>query len=182
MNITRSLFEAKKYPERILEFRRLMAFCDENRLRMTFHDEYGYLGIRVYGVNDEAVTVYSDYTLYYDTVEKKVVFLDSENWRVGMSRLTEDLLQEARKSGESMSLFEPDLEFTEALYEKKKNDRRSDKFDFAVRRDGYSRNVAVFDESKWLAMAQMRKLYPGEKFDFVSGNTKKGGNTYAEPV
>jgi hypothetical protein len=46
------------------------------------------------------------------------------------------------------------------------------KFDFVVHRNGFNENVAVYDESKWLAMAQMRKLYPGEKFSLVVGGKK----------
>ena len=46
------------------------------------------------------------------------------------------------------------------------------KFDFAVHRNGYTENVAVFEESKWLAMAQMRTLYPGAKFALVAGGRK----------
>ncbi len=40
--------------------------------------------------------------------------------------------------------------------------------DFKALYNGYTENVAVFDETKWLAIAQMRKLYPGEKFELVS--------------
>lgn len=46
------------------------------------------------------------------------------------------------------------------------------RFDFVVHRNGYNENVAVFDESKWLAMAQMRTLYPGSKFSLVVGGRK----------
>jgi hypothetical protein len=46
------------------------------------------------------------------------------------------------------------------------------KFDFVVHRNGFSENVVVFDESKWLAMAQMRTLYPGANFSLVVGGRK----------
>lgn len=46
------------------------------------------------------------------------------------------------------------------------------KFDFVVHRNGFTENVAVFDESKWLAMAQMRTLYPGATFSLVVGGRK----------
>lgn len=42
------------------------------------------------------------------------------------------------------------------------------KFDFVVHRNGFNENVVVFDESKWLAMAQMRTLYPGANFSLVA--------------
>ncbi|WP_295040941.1 hypothetical protein [uncultured Fibrobacter sp.] len=45
MRIARSLFEQYKYPERFPNFKRLMAFCDGNNLRMAFYDEPPYLGI-----------------------------------------------------------------------------------------------------------------------------------------
>ena len=46
------------------------------------------------------------------------------------------------------------------------------KFDFVVHRNGFNENVVVFDESKLLAMAQMRTLYPGAKFALVAGGRK----------
>ena len=46
------------------------------------------------------------------------------------------------------------------------------RFDFVVDRNGYNENVAVFDESKWLAMAQMRTLYPGANFSLIAGGRK----------
>jgi hypothetical protein len=46
------------------------------------------------------------------------------------------------------------------------------KFDFVVHRNGFTENVVVFDESKWLAMAQMRTLYPGANFSLVVGGRK----------
>ena len=45
-------------------------------------------------------------------------------------------------------------------------------FEFVVHRNGYTENVAVFEESKWLATAQMRTLYPGAKFALVAGGRK----------
>ena len=46
------------------------------------------------------------------------------------------------------------------------------KFDFVVHRNGFNENVVVSDESKWLAMAQMRTLYPGANFSLVVGGRK----------
>lgn len=45
-------------------------------------------------------------------------------------------------------------------------------FDFVVHRNGYNENVVVYDESKWLATAQVRTLYPGSKFSLVVGGRK----------
>ena len=45
-------------------------------------------------------------------------------------------------------------------------------FGFVVHRNGYTENVAVFEESKWLAMAQMRTLYSGANFSLVAGGRK----------
>lgn len=45
-------------------------------------------------------------------------------------------------------------------------------FEFVVHRNGYTENVAVFEESKWLAMAQMRTLYSGANFSLVAGGRK----------
>jgi len=45
-------------------------------------------------------------------------------------------------------------------------------FDFVVHRNGFNENVSVFDESKWLAMAQMRELFPGASFTLVVGGKK----------
>lgn len=45
-------------------------------------------------------------------------------------------------------------------------------FEFVVHRNGYTENVAVLDESKWLAMAQMRTLYSGANFSLVAGGRK----------
>lgn len=45
-------------------------------------------------------------------------------------------------------------------------------FEFVAHCNGYTENVAVFEESKWLAMAQMRTLYPGAKFALVAGGRK----------
>ena len=46
------------------------------------------------------------------------------------------------------------------------------KFDFVVHRNCFNENVVVLDESKWLAMAQMRTLYPGANFSLVVGGRK----------
>ena len=45
MRVSRELFEHENYPEKFPEFKRLMAFCDGNNLRMAFYDEPPYLGI-----------------------------------------------------------------------------------------------------------------------------------------
>lgn len=45
-------------------------------------------------------------------------------------------------------------------------------FDFVVHRNGFNENVSVFGESRWLAMAQMRTLYPGATFSLVAGGRK----------
>lgn len=45
-------------------------------------------------------------------------------------------------------------------------------FHFEVHRNGFTENVAIADESKWLAMAQMRTLYPGANFSLVVGGRK----------
>ena len=171
MKVARSLFEIDGYPDRFPEFKRLMAFCDMNNLRMAFYDEIPYIGIRVYAANDEAVTASANYTLYYDTMERKVFFLGFENWDEGMELLSKFLSQVAEEYGESITLIVPDQEQAEALYVKRQDTKK--KFDFQVRYNGYVENVVVFDESKWLAIAQMRKLYPGRKFDIIEGRAGK---------
>ena len=55
MRVSRELFEHENYPEKFPEFKRLMAFCDGNNLRMAFYDEVPYIGIRVYTANNDAV-------------------------------------------------------------------------------------------------------------------------------
>ena len=49
----------------------------------------------------------------------------------------------------------------------KKLVNKGKQFDFKVFRDGFTEKVAVYAESKWLAIAQVRKRYPGEKFELV---------------
>ena len=168
MRIARSLFEQYKYQERFPDFKRLMAFCDGNNLRMAFYDEVPYIGIRVYTANNDAVGS-TNYTLYYDTMDKKVHFLCYDNWNEGFAELLEILTREAEWNGERATPFNVDFVYLEAQYEKKMEEKRKQpqKFDFKVLYNGYTENVAVFDESKWLAIAQMRKLYPGKTFELV---------------
>lgn len=45
-------------------------------------------------------------------------------------------------------------------------------FRFEVHRNGFNENVAIADESKWLAMAKLRELYPGATFALVAGGRK----------
>jgi hypothetical protein len=46
------------------------------------------------------------------------------------------------------------------------------RYDFVVHRHGFDENVSVFGESKWLAMAKMRGLYPNAEFTLVLGGRK----------
>ena len=41
------------------------------------------------------------------------------------------------------------------------------KFTFAVHFNGYHKDVIAYAESKWLAQAKVRKMYPGNKFDLI---------------
>lgn len=174
MRVSRELFEHENYPEKFPEFKRLMAFCDGNNLRMAFYDEVPYIGIRVYTANNDAVGS-TNYTLYYDTMDKKVHFLRYDNWDEGFAELLEILTREAEWNGEKATPFNVDFEYLETQYEKKKEEKRKlpQQFDFKVLYNDYTENVAVFDESKWLAIAQMRKLYPDAKFELVSENGNK---------
>jgi hypothetical protein len=45
-------------------------------------------------------------------------------------------------------------------------------FHFEVHRNGFNENVAIADESKWLAMARLRQMYPGASFSFMAGGRK----------
>jgi hypothetical protein len=89
MNVAREMFEEDRYPERFPEFKRLMAYCDSNGLRMSFFDEPPFIGIVVFDRDDNPIRNYSEYTLYYHTMHRKVYFLDSEDWDEGMSMLDE---------------------------------------------------------------------------------------------
>lgn len=82
------MFEEDRYPVRFPEFRRLMVFCDTNRLQMSFFDEPPFIGIVVHDRNGHPIRRYSEYTLYYHTMYKKIFFLDSEDWDEGMNMLT----------------------------------------------------------------------------------------------
>ena len=168
MRVSRELFEHKNHPEKFPEFKRLMAFCDGNNLQMAFYDETPYIGIRVYTISNDAVGS-TAYTLYYDTMDKKVHFLRYDNWDEGFAELLEILTREAEWNGERATPFNVDFEYLETQYEKKMEEKRKQpqQFDFKVLYNGYTENVAVFDESKWLAIAQVRKRYPGEKFELV---------------
>ena len=85
------------------------------------------------------------------------------------------LTREAEWNGEKATPFNVDFEYLETQYEKKMEEKRKQpqQFDFKVLYNGYTENVAIFDESKWLAIDQMRKLYPNAKFELVSENKKK---------
>ena len=166
MNVARSVFVEDKYPERFPEFKRLMAFCDINKLRMAFYDEPPFIGICVYAANEKPVTAYTDYTLYYHTMEKKIFFLDTENWEEGFVLLSEILLQVAKVYGESVTLIEPSQEQIDAMFRKKEGEKMW--FSFKIHYPCYSERVPVYDESKWLAIAQMRKRYPNKKFELIS--------------
>lgn len=91
VKIPRVDFEKYGYSDKYPEFKRLMAFCDANRLRMAFYDEPGYLGIRVYGQDDEPITAFNNYTMYYDTMDKKMYFLGMDTWDAGMSILAKTI-------------------------------------------------------------------------------------------
>ena len=41
------------------------------------------------------------------------------------------------------------------------------KFTFAVHFNGYHKDVIAYAESKWLAQAKVRKMYPNNKFDLI---------------
>ena len=170
MRVTRSFFELRKYPERFLEFKRLMAFCDGNNLQMFFYEDIETMGINVYDAYNEAVTAYNNYTMYYSTIDRKIHFLCSGNWIEGFAQLLERLTKAATRvaaeNDECVTPFNVDLKYLMAQYEKKKKEqeKKLEQFDFEIVYDGYTENVAVFDESIWLAKAQMRQLYPGKEF------------------
>ena len=117
MRVSRELFEHKNHPEKFPEFKRLMAFCDGNNLQMAFYDETPYIGIRVYTISNDAVGS-TAYTLYYDTMEKKVHFLRYDNWDEGFAELLEILTREAEWNGERATPFNGDFEYLETQYEK----------------------------------------------------------------
>ena len=50
--------------------------------------------------------------------------------------------------------------------------QKQKQFVFAVHRNGYTENVSVHEDSKWLAMAKLRELYPGATFALVAGGRK----------
>ena len=166
MNVSRSLFVEDKYPERFPEFKRLMAFCDINKLRMAFYDEPPFIGICVYAANEKTVKAYTDYTLYYHTMEKKIFFLDNEDWDEGFALFSRILLQVAEKCGKSITLIEPSQEQIDAMFRKKEGEKM--RFSFRIHYHGYTERASVYDESKWLAIAQMRERYPDGMFELVS--------------
>ena len=51
-------------------------------------------------------------------------------------------------------------------------DIKTRRFHFVVRRNGFEENVTLSDESKWLAMARLRQLYPGAQFSLLAGGKK----------
>ena len=91
MNIARDYFESESYPEQYPSFKRLMAYCDANRVRMSFHEDGGMIGISVYTPDGESITRFGRYTLYFDTTARKMFFLGSEKWEEGMALLTKKL-------------------------------------------------------------------------------------------
>ena len=91
MNVAREMFEEDRYPDRFPEFKRLMAFCDANNLRMKFFDEPPFIGIVVHDKNDRPIRRYTEYTMHYHTMYKKVYFLDYEDWDDGMNMLANAL-------------------------------------------------------------------------------------------
>ena len=42
------------------------------------------------------------------------------------------------------------------------------RFTFVLHRNGFTESVIVNEESKWLAQAKMREMYPGAKFTMVA--------------
>jgi hypothetical protein len=102
VNVAREMFEEDRYPERFPEFKRLMAYCDANSLRMAFFDEPPFIGIVVHDVNGRPIRNYSEYTLYYHTMYKKVYFLDSEDWDEGMRMLVERIDRVEQKGDEDI--------------------------------------------------------------------------------
>ena len=91
MKIPRQDFEQYGYPNKYPDFKRLMAYCDSNNLRMAFYDEPGYLGIKVFGQDNEPITTFNNYTMYFDTMENKMYFLGMGSWDEGMSLLTKSV-------------------------------------------------------------------------------------------
>lgn len=91
MKIPREDFEKYGYPNKFPDFNRLMAYCDSNKLRMSFYDEPGFLAIRVYGQDNEPITTFNNYTMYYDTTEKKMYFLDMSTWDEGFDLLIKSI-------------------------------------------------------------------------------------------
>ena len=87
MRVARALFESQKYPERFPEFKRFMAFCDTNKVRMSFYVETPYIGIKVFDSSNEPITRYKQYTIHYNTMDKKIYVLDCEDWDEGMGML-----------------------------------------------------------------------------------------------
>lgn len=102
MKVTRALFESRKFPERFPEFKRFMAFCDANKLRMSFYDETPYIGIRVFDSSNEPITRYNQFTIHYNTMDKKIYVLDCEDWDEGMGMLNKALGLSEQKNDEDL--------------------------------------------------------------------------------
>lgn len=103
MNLGRACFEERQYPDEYPEFKRLMAFCDANRLRMSFHEERGVLvGIRVYDRENNAITAYNRYTMYYSIPDKKIFFLDGNTWDDGMQFMMKILDKQQTKEDDDI--------------------------------------------------------------------------------
>jgi hypothetical protein len=79
-----------------------MAFCDANNLTMSFFDEAPYIGIRVHRPDGRPITRYGKFTIYYSTMDRKVRFLDSEDWDEGMGMLSKTLGDIAQKDDEDI--------------------------------------------------------------------------------
>jgi hypothetical protein len=104
MNIARSLFESKGYPERFPEFRRLMAYCDTQGLSMSFHDDPGYLGIRAHWSDGRPIDSDPGYTMYLDTQYMKIFTMGNEDPEIGMRELEERIDSLASENDDDLML------------------------------------------------------------------------------
>ena len=66
---------------------------------MTIYNESSYEGMRVYAANEKSVMVYTDYTLYYHSMEKKIFSIGNDKTERGFAQLSKILLQVVEKSG-----------------------------------------------------------------------------------
>lgn len=51
-------------------------------------------------------------------------------------------------------------------------DPKKKNFDLVVHRNGFTENVSVAEESKWLALALVKEMYPGASVSLVAGGKK----------